>query len=94
MMKIKVSLSSLLRQFSGLTKEPDTIEVTGSTPLECLSALTSRFPSMRQWVYDKEGNLLASTMFFVNREKLLPHEFAKTLKDGDALLILLAFAGG
>ena len=93
-MKIKVSLSSLLRQTSGLTNEPDAIEMTATNPLECLRVLTGQFPSMRQWVYDKEGNLLLSTVFFVNREKLLPHEFTRPLKDGDELLILLAFAGG
>jgi len=93
-MKINVSLSSLLRQISGLTKEPDAIEMIASTPLECLRVLVGQFPSLRQWVYDKEGHLLPSTMFFVNKEKLLPGEFARPLKDGDELFILLAFAGG
>ena len=93
-MKVRVGLSSLLRQFGGLTAEPDTVEVAASTPLECLQILVGRFPSLRQWVYDKEGRLLPSTMFFVNKEKLLPREFAGPLKDGDQLLILLAFAGG
>lgn len=93
-MKVRVALSYLLRHFGGLTAEPDTMEVAASTPLECLQVLVGRFPSLRQWVYDKEGNLLASTMFFVNKEKLLPREFASPLKDGDELLIVLAFAGG
>jgi len=92
--KIRVGLSYLLRQFGGLTAEPDTMEVAASTPLECLQVIVGRFPSLRQWVYDKEGSLLTSTMFFVNKEKLLPREFASTLKDGDELLIVLAFAGG
>jgi hypothetical protein len=92
--KVRVALSYLLRQFGGLTAEPQTMEVAASTPLECLQVLVGRFPSLRQWVYDKEGNLLASTMFFVNKEKLLPREFASPLKDGDELLIVLAFAGG
>ena len=93
-MMVRVGLSSLLRQFGGLTAEPDTVEVAASTPLECLQVLVGRFPSLRQWVYDKEGRLLPSTMFFVNKEKLLPREFASPLKDGDELLIVLAFAGG
>lgn len=93
-MKVRVGLSYLLRHFGGLTAEPDRMEVAASTPLECLQVLVGRFPSLRQWVYDKEGNLLASTMFFVNKEKLLPREFASPLKDGDELLIVLAFAGG
>ena len=93
-MKIKVGLSSLLRQFGGLTTEPNTIEVAASTPLECLRVLVGQFPSLRQWVYDKEGHLLPSTMFFVNGEKLLADEFTRPLKDGANLFILLAFAGG
>jgi molybdopterin converting factor small subunit len=92
--KVRVGLSSLLRQFSGLTAEPDTMEVAASTPLECLQVLVGRFPSLRKWVYDMEGRPLPSIMFFVNKEKLLPREFTSPLKDGDELLILLAFVGG
>lgn len=93
-MKVKVRLSSLLRQFGEITNEPDPIEVSAPTAPECLQTLVDRFPSMRQYVYDKEGKLQLFIMFFVNGEKLLANEFTRPLKDGDELFVLLAFAGG
>jgi molybdopterin converting factor small subunit len=93
-MKVKVRLSSLLRHFGELTSEPDAIEVSAPSALECLQDLVHRFPSIRQYVYDKEGKLQPFIMFFVNGEKLLANEFTRPLKDGDELFVLLAFAGG
>jgi molybdopterin converting factor small subunit len=93
-MKVKVKLSGLLRQFSELRGEPEVFEVTGSNPLECLRVMVERYPSMRQWVYDKEGKLLGLMQFFVNGEKLLLSEHSKTLKDGDELYIFFATGGG
>jgi molybdopterin converting factor small subunit len=93
-MKVKVKLSNLLRQFSKLQGEPEVFEVGGSNPLECLRAMVERYPSMRQWVYDKEGKLLGVMHFFVNGEKLLVSEHLKPLKDGDELLIFFAIGGG
>jgi molybdopterin converting factor small subunit len=93
-MKVKVKLSNLLRQFSQLQGEPEVFEVTGSNPLECLRVMVERYPSMRKWVYDKDGRLLGLMQFFVNGEKLLLSEYSKTLKDGDELYIFFATGGG
>jgi molybdopterin converting factor small subunit len=93
-MKVKVKLSNLLRQFSELQGEPEVFEVTGSNPLECLRVMVERYPSMRKWVYDKDGRLLGLMQFFVNGEKLLLSEYSKTLKDGDELYIFFATGGG
>jgi len=93
-MKVKVKLSNLLRQFSQLQSEPEVFEVSGSNPLECLRVMVERHPSMRQWVYDKDGKLLGVMNFFVNGEKLLVSEHSKSLQDGDELLIFFAIGGG
>ena len=93
-MKVKVRISNLLRQFSELKAEPEVFEVTGSNPLECLRVMAERHPSMRQWVYDKDGKLLGVMHFFVNGEKLLVSEHSKSLRDGDELLIFFAIGGG
>jgi molybdopterin converting factor small subunit len=93
-MKVKVKLSNLLRQFSQLQGEPEVFEVDGSDALECLRVMVERYPSMRQWVYDKEGKLLGLMQFFVNGEKLLLSEYSKALKDGDELYIFFATGGG
>lgn len=93
-MKVKVKLSNLLRQFSQLQEEPEVFEVNGPNALECMRVMVERYPSMRQWVYDKEGNLLGLMQFYVNGEKLLLSEHSKPLKDGDELLIFFAIGGG
>ncbi len=93
-MKVKVKLSNLLRQFSQLQGEPEVFEVTGSNPLECLRVMVERYPSMRQWVYDKEGKVLGLMQFFVNGEKLPADELTTPLRDGDELLIFFAIGGG
>lgn len=94
-MTVKVKMSSLLRQLAELTKEPDIIDVSAPDPLQCLQHLVERFPSLKKWVYDnKRGKLLPQVQFFVNGQKLLTHQFANPLKDGDELLILLAIGGG
>jgi molybdopterin converting factor small subunit len=93
-MKVKVKLSGLLRQFSQLQGEPEVFEVSASNPMECLRVMVERYPSMRRWVYDKEGKLLGLMQFFVNGEKLLLSEYSRTLKDGDELYIFFATGGG
>jgi len=93
-MKVKVRISSLLRQFSQITGEPEVFEVTASNAMECLRKLVDRFPSMRQWVYDKEGKVLGLMQFFVNGEKLPADELTTPLRDGDELFILFGIGGG
>jgi molybdopterin converting factor small subunit len=93
-MKVNVKLSSLLRQFSELQKEPEVFEVTGSNPLECLRVMVERYPAMRKWVYDKDGKLLGLMQFFVNGEKLHISEYSKPLQDGDELYVFFATGGG
>jgi hypothetical protein len=89
--RVKVTISPTLRQLSQLSDEPEVFEVRAANPLECLQIMLERYPSMRQWAYDKKGQLLPLIWFFVNdpemRQKILPDQFTKPLKDGDELTI-------
>ncbi len=89
--KVRITLSPTLRHLSQLIDEPKEFEVRASNPLECLQIMLERYPSMRQWTYDKKGQLLPVMWFFVNdpemREKLMPDQFTKPLKEGDELTI-------
>jgi hypothetical protein len=93
-MKVKIKMSSLLRQLSQLPKEPDTTYVSAPNPIECLQNMADRFPSLKKWVYDNQGRVTPQVQFFVNGEKLLADEFASPLNDGDELFIVLAIGGG
>ena len=89
--RVKVTISPTLRQLSQLSDEPEVFDLKAATPLESLQIMLERYPSMRQWAYDKEGKLLPVIWFFVNdpemREKLSPDQFTNPLKDGDELTI-------
>jgi molybdopterin synthase sulfur carrier subunit len=89
-MSVKVRVSSLLRKF---TDGQEVVEVTGHSATECLHNLEVQFPRIRQWLYDKQGNLLPQVQFYVNGERILVDELNNPLDDAE-LLILLAIGGG
>ena len=89
--KVRVTLSPMLRHLSKLRDEPEVFELNAANALECLQVTLKRYPSIRKWAYDKEGNLLPVIWFFVNdpemREKLAPDQFTNPLRDGDEVTI-------
>jgi len=54
-MSVGIVVSSLLRKF---TNGQELVEVRGQSAIECLHNLEVRLPSTRQWLYDKQGDLL------------------------------------
>ena len=66
----------------------------GTTPAECVRNVVDQFPSLGNWVYEKDGGLRKVIFLFVNGEKLLSDELSKPLKEGDELFVVLSFAGG
>jgi molybdopterin converting factor small subunit len=90
-MSVKVKIPSILRQFiSG----EEVVEVKANDALECLTNLTAQFPSLRRWLYDKQGEPRPQVWIFINGEKINADVLANPLNDGDELLIMLAVAGG
>ena len=67
------------------------MQLDAATPLECLQPMVQRYPAIRQWLYDKDGQLLPLAWFFVNdpewKRKLLPGELTRPLRDGDEVII-------
>jgi hypothetical protein len=85
--KIRVTISRLLRHLSQLSSDLEAFEVEASSAVDCLQAMVQRFPSMKRWAYDEAGTIRPQIWFFVNGERLPDDESARPLKDGDALLI-------
>jgi len=89
--RVRVTLAPTLRQLSQLMDEPEVFEIRAANAVECLQIMVKRYPSIRQWAYDKEGKLLPVIWFFVNdpdwKEKLTPDRFTKPLRDGDEFII-------
>jgi len=90
-MGVRVRVSSMLRQF---TDGQEVVEVTGRSPIECVRDLRNRFPGVRRWLYDKQGQLRPQVRFFANGQMIGTDELTKPLDDGDELFVLLAIGGG
>ncbi len=90
-MSSTVKLAPLLRKSAG---GQETVEVNASSPLESLADLERQFPSVRRWLYDKQGDLRPEVIFFVNGERVFPEELSRPLGDGDEVYLMLAIAGG
>ncbi|HUU64245.1 MAG TPA: MoaD/ThiS family protein [Dehalococcoidia bacterium] len=67
------------------------MEVKANDALECLTNLTAQFPSLRRWLYNKQGEVATHVHIFINGKQASVDEL---LNDGDELLILLAVSGG
>ena len=90
-MSIRVKLSSLLRKAANWQ---EFIEMDESTPIDCLRRLEAMFPDVRQWIYDRDGNMWDRLQFYVNKEMIHRDELENPLTDGDEFHILLNIGGG
>jgi molybdopterin/thiamine biosynthesis adenylyltransferase/rhodanese-related sulfurtransferase/molybdopterin converting factor small subunit len=88
----KVLIPTPLRQYAG---KQDSVELTGSTVGEVLTALTTQHPDLRQQLYNAEGKLRSFVNVYLNDEDIRYLEKDATpVKDGDTVSIVPSIAGG
>ncbi|HWF08239.1 MAG TPA: ubiquitin-like small modifier protein 1 [Bryobacteraceae bacterium] len=88
----RILIPTPLRQFAG---KRDTVEVTGKTVGEALSALTTQFPDLRKNLYTDEGKLRSFVNVYLNDEDIrYMNKEASPLADGDTISIVPSIAGG
>jgi adenylyltransferase/sulfurtransferase len=91
-MAITISIPTALRQFAGGTSE---IEVEATTAGEALEQLTTTHAGLRQHLYNEQNTLRNFVNVYVNDEDVRHSQGLDTpVKDGDAILIVPAIAGG
>ncbi len=90
-MSIRVTVPIFLQAF---TEDKDTLEVSGATVGDCLSAVIKRYPGIRKMLVDDKGKLHSYVGVYINSQDAFPDELAKPVKDGDQIHILYALAGG
>ena len=90
-MSVTIKIAALFRKF---TNGQEFVKVTRNSPVECLHELEARFPKIKRWLYDKQGNLRPQVWFFVNGQKISADDMTKPLNDGDELFFVLAISGG
>jgi sulfur-carrier protein len=80
---------------SRYSDEETAVPIEGSTVGEVLEALWERFPSLKTRILNREGDLHAYLLLFLNDHKLPRAGFTcRPLQDGDRLEIVALAEGG
>lgn len=88
----KVLIPTPLRQY---TDKKETVDATGATAGEVLTALTTQYPDLRKQLYNDEGKLRSFVNVYVNDEDIRYMQRDGTpVKDGDTVTIVPSIAGG
>jgi sulfur-carrier protein len=88
----KVLIPTPLRQYAD---KNDSVELSGATVGEVLTALTSRHADLRRHLYNDEGKLRSFVNVYLNDEDIrYLNKDATAVKDTDTLSIVPSIAGG
>lgn len=89
---VRVHIPTPLRGFSG---GQSTVEATGRTVAEVLSAVVGRFPDIRPHLFAENGRLRSFVNLYVNDEDIRYLDREETsVNPGDELSIVPSIAGG
>ena len=88
----KILIPTPLRQYAD---KKDSLELTGSTVGEVLTALTTKYGDLRRHLYNDEGKLRSFVNVYLNDEDIrYLNKDATPVKDTDTLSIVPSIAGG
>ena len=88
----KVLIPTPLRQFA---EKRDSVDLSGATVGEVLSALTSQFPDLRKQLFNDEGKLRSFVNVYLNDEDIrYLKKDATPVAAADTLSIVPSIAGG
>ena len=83
-MSVKINIHPSLLH---LTDNQEEVEVSGNTVGQCFQQLTTKYPELKEWLFEKDGKLSKYIDVFVNQESAYPEELVKSVNDGDELNI-------
>jgi adenylyltransferase/sulfurtransferase len=88
----RVLIPTPLRQFAD---KNDSVELSGKTVGEVLTALTTRFPDIKKNLFTDEGKLRSFVNVYLNDEDIrYMNKEASPVTDSDTLSIVPSIAGG
>lgn len=90
-MAVSIILPGMLRV---LANGQERVRVTGNTTLKCLEDLESRFPVVKEWIRDGNGEFLSYIQFFLNGKRVYGDDLSLPLENGDEIAIIVAMGGG
>ena len=93
MMPMKIHIPTPLRTY---TDGQETVSVDGANVSAGLSALTEKFPAMRQHLFTPDGKLRSFVNVYLNDEdvRYLPEKEATAVPADGELTIIPSIAGG
>ena len=90
-MRVRVKLPPILQELGGGV---ETFEVTGRTVGECLENLETQFPTIKDYLLDRQGRLLRIFGIYLNSKGIYPVELDTPVQDNDEIVILNFIIGG
>lgn len=88
----KILIPTPLRQF---VDKRDSVDLSGATVGEVLTALTTQFPDLRKQLYTDEGKLRSFVNVYVSDEDIrYMQKDATPVQDSDTISIVPSIAGG
>jgi sulfur-carrier protein adenylyltransferase/sulfurtransferase len=88
----KILIPTALRQY---TEQQDSVEVTGGTVGEALTALTAQYPNIKQNLFNEQGKLRSFVNVYVNDEDIRYMDKDATKLEGtETISIVPSIAGG
>jgi adenylyltransferase/sulfurtransferase len=88
----RILIPTPLRQFA---EKQDSVNVTGGTVGEVLSALIAKFPDLKKNLYNDEGKLRSFVNVYLNDEDIrYMNKEATPAADSDTISIVPSIAGG
>ena len=90
-MSVKININPFL---SHLINDQKVVEVNGNTVGQCLQQLVTRFPELKNSLFEKDGKLNRAVDIYVNLESSYPEGLAKPVRDGDELYTVVILSGG
>ena len=88
----KILIPTPLRQY---TDKQDSVELTGASVGEMLSALTTKFPDLRKQLFNDEGKMRSFVNVYLNDDDIrYLQKDATPVAAGDTLSIVPSIAGG
>ena len=88
----RIMIPTPLRQFA---EKQDTVEFSGGTVGEVLTALTTKYPDLKKNLYNDEGKLRSFVNVYLNDEDIrYMSKEATPVAESDTLSIVPSIAGG
>lgn len=88
----RILIPTPLRQF---VEKQDTVEATGATVGEVLTALVTRYPDLKKQIYNDEGKLRSFVNVYLNDDDIrYLQKDATAVAAADTLSIVPSIAGG